>query len=282
MDFFTVVLLTGALNGQGEVQNIQKQVTQHQFNTLKSCQKLGSTLAARRSNEIFASMGQLKRRKYQSSQQNGRFVGYFCQTSNTSSTNTTTPIKHKKTGITLYSGYNFSGRWEILSQEDNYLADNSIGNNNLSSILIPKGCSATLYDQPHYRGQSMTLYQDTLDLSQTILGDNRTSSIKMHCGNSMPTPQFYSMKPKQKVEFYSDVDFKGRSQSFTENQAYLGGTTIDRNTIRSLKIDQNCEVTLYSKGNYQGRKSVFYQDKASLYGTVIGDNSADSFTFKCH
>ncbi len=282
MDFFTVVLITGTLSSQGQILNQTQQITKQVFNYPQECQKVGATLAARLSRKNFGSSGEVKRSGHKQSRLEGQFVGYFCQKSDhplTPSATSGKPNNPNKTPITLYTGTNFMGRNAILFQSNPDLAQTAVGNNAVSSILVPKGCHVTLYDQSHYQGSFVRLSDNQLNLSKTPLGDNRASSIKIEC---LPSKILTQGKPaKKQVTLFTGANFTGQSQHFTESQPFLGQTIIGRNTLSSIKMDAGCQVTVYSKGKYQGRKSTFYQDRNRLYGTTIDDDSADSFTMQC-
>lgn len=284
MNLFTVILLTGTLNGQGEVISIKKTPTNHHYAQLSDCKKYGAGMAASVAKKQFRSSGQMHR-KQQSKSAKGIFVGMFCKASTgpspVSPMGGKESVSNNKLGITIYDKVNYTGQRAMIYQSDRNLFDNLVKNRQASSVIIPKGCYAILYANPDFKGTSVTLYSNTANLGQTRLGDNKAMSVRMSCTNANTSTPTKPVSEKQAI-LYSKVNFKGNSAVFKQQHPNLKLTPVGRNKVSSLKVDDGCKLTLYSKGNYSGSQSVFYKDRANLYGTSIGDDRADSLKLTCH
>ncbi len=93
------------------------------------------------------------------------------------SSETTSPIS----GIVLFRKEKYKGKKEAFSASDPNLGDNSIGDDSVSSVLIPKNCKAVLYDYQNYKGKSAILRASRSNLKGTPLGNNAASSIQIFC-----------------------------------------------------------------------------------------------------
>lgn len=81
-------------------------------------------------------------------------------------------------GVTLYKDCGFRGS-SITLDEGRYNHDElGIGNDNLSSIEVPRGYKITIYQNENYGGKSKTYYNDVNCLTDDDMND-RTSSIRI-------------------------------------------------------------------------------------------------------
>ncbi|WP_435134486.1 hypothetical protein [Formosa sp. A9] len=81
-------------------------------------------------------------------------------------------------GVTLYKDCGFRGS-SVTLDEGRYNHDElGIGNDNLSSIEVPRGYKITIYQNENYGGKSKTYYNDVNCLTDDDMND-RTSSIRI-------------------------------------------------------------------------------------------------------
>lgn len=89
--------------------------------------------------------------------------------------------------VKLFQDVGFSGRQTRLQANESVsnLRYTSLGNDELSSIMIPRGCSVTLYRDKNYTGQSVTLSAVNNDLSvydlKTYNFADKASSVVTSC-----------------------------------------------------------------------------------------------------
>lgn len=83
--------------------------------------------------------------------------------------------------VTLYRDTEFRGTSIELDSDESYLGDTRIGNDELSSIRIPRGCAVILYEDANFRGSSLELNEDERELGRTRIGNDEASSIEVSC-----------------------------------------------------------------------------------------------------
>ncbi|MCP4657975.1 MAG: hypothetical protein GY856_21410 [bacterium] len=91
------------------------------------------------------------------------------------------PPMFEPRGVTLYDDSNFRGRSLTLDDDVADLGPTALGNDRVSSVKVPPGCTVTLYGDAHYRGRSATLDQDSADLGRTSVGNDAVSSVRVAC-----------------------------------------------------------------------------------------------------
>lgn len=84
-------------------------------------------------------------------------------------------------GVTLYEDSYFRGDSETFYEDWPELGGRQIGNDRVSSVRVPEGCTVTLYRDARYRGQSVVLHSDTAELGRTAVGNDSVSSLQVHC-----------------------------------------------------------------------------------------------------
>ncbi len=83
--------------------------------------------------------------------------------------------------VVLFSGEKYTGTREGFHESDPNLSDNPIGNNTVSSVMLPKDCKAKLYEHPQYKGKSVLIKRNTASLSGTAIGNDEAGSIEVFC-----------------------------------------------------------------------------------------------------
>ena len=84
--------------------------------------------------------------------------------------------------VVLYRNANFRGRAVALSGDVADLDYTTIGNNELSSIFVPRGCRATLYSRTGFRGRAIEVRGGGIaHLGDTAIGNDCVSSIAVRC-----------------------------------------------------------------------------------------------------
>jgi len=84
-------------------------------------------------------------------------------------------------GVTLYRDTNYHGKSVTLTRDESSLGDTRVGNDELSSIRIPRGCAVVIYKDTNFHGRSVELNHDQPELSRTSIGNDEASSIEVSC-----------------------------------------------------------------------------------------------------
>ncbi len=153
--------------------------------------------------------------------------------------------------VTIYQG-DFSGVSKNLVP-GNYRADElGIGNDELSSVKVPKGLRVTLYDQGSFDGRSLILTRDThTDFLSANGFNNATSSLVIDVAPvaaSLPSVTIY------------ENDFSGVSKNLTPGKYEVADIGIGNNTLSSIRIPRGLRATLYEYGGFEGRTLVTQKD----------------------
>lgn len=183
-------------------------------------------------------------------------------------------------GVTLYEDENFRGRREFFTQDDPRLADNRIGNDNVSSIKVDRGCRVTIYRDERYKGASDVIDEDWDTLYDTRVGNDEISSLEVRCaGRGGNTDGDYGFG--EGVTLYANSDFRGRSESFTNDVRDLRGSQIGNDQASSLRLARGCEAILYSDANFRGQSVSVDYDVPNLGETRVGNDQVSSLEVRC-
>ncbi|CAK4837812.1 unnamed protein product [Aphanomyces euteiches] len=129
--------------------------------------------------------------------------------------------------------------------------------NTLSSLNISAGYQITLFDQPNQRGNNIT-YGVDVPWPQIGGWNDRAQSIWVAPSSVVLT-------------VYTD-DYKGSVQSFGVGKYYLQGDLV--NSLSSLKLADNFQVTLYDQPNQGGNSMSFTTDLPfPAIGTLWNDKA---------
>ncbi len=148
---------------------------------------------------------------------------------------------YKRSGLSIASQKLGVGRYDMESLT-------TIGNDKLSSLMVPEGLKVTLYDDAGFTGESRVYYAD----KSLVLDDNRTSSIVV--------------EDARQATIYADADFTGASQSLAIGSYDVGALTIGNDKLSSLKVPEGLKVTLFEHAGFAGKSRVFTAD-TGLVGT---------------
>lgn len=175
--------------------------------------------------------------------------------------------------VTLFQHVGFEGASESFSSSDSDLRDNGIGNDAVSSLQVPQGCSVTLYQHINFEGDSENFTLGHADLrSNSTLGNDIASSIEVACAPVTPS-----------VSLFQHVNFEGTTESFSSDDPDLRDNEIGNDAVSSLKVPAGCEATLFQHINYEGVSETFTAgDVIDLRGNApIGNDIASSIKVSC-
>lgn len=84
-------------------------------------------------------------------------------------------------GVVLYRDAGYRGASQAFEGDVADLSGSTIGNDEASSIRVPRGCRVLLFRDAHYRGGAIELRDDVADLGRTRLGNDQVSSLRVDC-----------------------------------------------------------------------------------------------------
>ena len=123
-----------------------------------------------------------------------------------------------------------------------------IGNDQLSSIKVPKGFVVTLYGDANFTGKTMTVTQDTPYVGNEF--NDMTSSIKVEPISS----------DDKVVKIYVDANYQGKSQDLKAGNYNMNQLDIGNDQFSSIKVPKGFVVTLYGDANFTGKTMTVTQD----------------------
>ena len=196
----------------------------------------------------------------------------------------------QRRGVTLFTGADYSGDYEVFDRDDPGLYDNRIGDNRPRSVQVQPGCRVTLYDFPDYGGRSITLDSDNRDLLATRFGRAGVSSLRVECRTTTGTyPSYGQNNPpgggyqqqRRGVTLFRDDNYGGRSEKFYADRADLGRSSIGNDSVSSVQVDPGCTAILYRDDDYRGAATEIRFNQPSLKGTSVGNDGASSLVVDC-
>lgn len=160
----------------------------------------------------------------------------------------------------IYQG-DFSGTSNSLIA-GRYSSDQlRIGDNELSSIKIPKGFQVTLYDGDAFEGRSLVLTED-----------KRASYFAENNFNNITSSIVVEVIPM--VTLY-EGDYSGVASSLVPGKYSGREMGIGNDQLSSVRVPRGLQVTLFEDEAFEGRKLVLTQDSGT---DVINDNGFNNTT----
>jgi hypothetical protein len=84
-------------------------------------------------------------------------------------------------GVTLYRDAGYRGASQSFDGGVADLRGSSIGDDEASSVRVPRGCRVLLFSDADYRGTAIELRDDIPDLGRTRIGNDQVSSLRVDC-----------------------------------------------------------------------------------------------------
>lgn len=143
-----------------------------------------------------------------------------------------------------------------------------IENDQISSVIVPKGLQVTIYSDKNFAGKSLVLTQDATSeiLAKNGLHD-AISSLRVELQAAepekkvvqpQPTPvpqpvaEVKDDKPATMVTIYSG-DFAGTSMKLKPGSYKPGTFNVDDDDVSSIKVPKGYRVTLYDGDSFNGK-----------------------------
>jgi len=183
------------------------------------------------------------------------------------------PLVNTNDVIEVYADCGFKGRSARLPVGDynlTQLKQYGLGNNDISSVKVPKGMSVTVYENDFLRGDSASA-SDDVSCIDTGTFANRITSVSVSGGggesalNTTPTVQ----KIASGVTVYGDCNYKGKTAKLAEGEytnAQLNALGINNNSISSVQVADGYQVDLYINDFHRGSSGSLDTNNPCLVG----------------
>lgn len=182
-------------------------------------------------------------------------------------------------GITLYEDVDFRGTSDTIYRDVRDLDDTRIGEDQLSSIEIPPGCSVRLFTDDDFEGRSMTLDRDESNMRNTTVGNDNVESIQVDCENQGSSHASHGYGDG--VTLYQDKAFGGSSETIYRDIPDLDRTRVGAEELSSIRVPSGCTVWIYDDEDYRGRSYELRQDESDMRHSPIGNDEAESIEVEC-
>ena len=195
-------------------------------------------------------------------------------------------------GVTLHSDLDFSGRNQIITDDISDLRGHYVGNDTTTSVRVDPGCLARLYADANYQGSYLEVDRDISDLRGSSVGNDTVTSVRVHCdrnGGGWNSDADWNSggggwddgTTIDGVTLYRDLNFSGRSQSFTGDISDLRGSSIGSDAATSVRVSRGCRARLFADANYQGAYIETQRDISDLRGSPVGNDTVTSMQVRC-
>lgn len=189
-------------------------------------------------------------------------------------------------GVTLYQDADFRGTSVTFYEDERDLRRTRLGNDSVTSVRVDPGCRVKMFEHTNYQGTWTVISRDLDAVHGTELGSDQASSIMVRCSDDDDWgPEWSSdtgaTERRRGITLFEYTGFRGRSETFYEDQPDLRRSQLGSDTASSIEVDSGCEVELYEDAGYSGRRTVLSEDLDDLYDARVGDNSVSSLKIDC-
>lgn len=200
-------------------------------------------------------------------------TGFGEQTTDLFGTTTLAPKKPLASAeaLTVYADCGFAGRSAKLPAGDYNLAQLKkfgLGNNDISSVKMPKGMSITVYENDFLRGDSASASTDIKCIDTGSFANRITSVSVLGSGGST-----LAAAPAQKIAsgatVFTECAFKGTSAKLREGEytnAELNALGIDNNSISSVLIADGYQIDMFINDFHRGTSGMLNTNNPCLVG----------------
>ena len=189
-------------------------------------------------------------------------------------------------GVTLYRDLDFSGRSQTFSSDISDLRGSYVGNDTATSVRVDRGCRARLHADANFQGAHVEVEWDISDLRGSPVGNDTVTSMQVRCdGNESDWNsgggEWDGGNTTYGVSLYRDLDFSGRSQTFSSDISDLRGSDVGNDAVTSVRVDRGCRARLYADANFQGAHVEVDREISDLRGSSVGNDTVTSVQVRC-
>lgn len=168
---------------------------------------------------------------------------------------------HQPEGVTLFQHVHFSGRSETFYGDVASLRGTYLGNDQATSVAVPRGCQVTLFRDKECRGPSITVRRDVADLSKTWLGNDQVSSLSVSCDDR---PRGRRSRDDRRYDDRGRWDGDEGYPRYDDDRRYDDGPRDRGNRYGRNRGDIPRGVTVFEAGDFRGRRETFTYDDPDL------------------
>lgn len=179
-------------------------------------------------------------------------------------------------GVALFRDSNFRGDYEVVYGDVPSLKQTSVGNDELSSLELDRGCYARLFEHEEFRGRYLDVKDSIPDLRRTPIGNDRVSSLQVRCRPWRQTNRGWGG-----VTLYRDSNFRGASETFSRDIRRLHDTRVGNDSASSIEVDPGCTVVLFEHADFEGDYVELEYDVENLRQTPVGNDRVTSLRVDC-
>jgi hypothetical protein len=142
--------------------------------------------------------------------------------------------------VSFYEHINYKGwKKELIIGNYPWTPKDSIPNDQISSIKVPRGLYLTIYEHSNYRGRS-TGYLGPMEIPNLLRSNwnDKISSLKI---------------TEAPVFFYEHINYGGWKKELRPgNYPWIPKNSIPNDQISSIKVPKGLVLTVYEHANYKG------------------------------
>ena len=174
--------------------------------------------------------------------------------------------------ITIMKDGNYQGASQKLGPGIYHYSEfGAVGNDALSSIVVPPGMKAILYENENLIGLHKVVTSST-DFSRTYFND-MTSLIEVI--------DLTGETAEKKVTLFQDANYRGASQDLSVGQGVKGYTfsdfeTIGNDKLSSIYVREGIKVILYENANFTGKQKVITENTDLCRGSADFNDKASA------
>lgn len=186
-------------------------------------------------------------------------------------------------GLTLYQDPGFRGVSQTFTNDAGDLWNSRIGNDQATSVRISDECRARLYRDSNFSGNYVEIDEDIPDLRRSPIGDDSISSVQVRCERDQWGDEWGGGTDASTygVTLHRDLEFRGTSETFTDDVRDLRYSRIGNDQATSVSISWGCRARLYRDPDFRGAYLEIGSDVGDLRGTQVGDDAVSSLQIRC-
>lgn len=157
--------------------------------------------------------------------------------------------------VTLYSASEYRGlSLKVYEGSINMMSSTEIGNDRLSSMVVPQGYLVTLYEHFNFQGYAETFNSSVLNMPARLVNQVSSIVITRVNGSGWVGPEVNGQAGwnNKEVMIYSECYYKGASNLMLPTE-YPSMPANFHRRLSSIRIPSGYEVDLFSEQGFRGR-----------------------------
>ncbi|MCH9648718.1 MAG: hypothetical protein K0U98_10800 [Deltaproteobacteria bacterium] len=187
--------------------------------------------------------------------------------------------------VTLFEHPNYQGRSSVLTQDVTDLNGSRVGNDSVSALRIDCRNSSDRYGDNRYRDERSQdgrygdpRYRDERSSNDQYRDDRYREGTSR---NERYRDDRYDRGNRRGVTLFEHQDYRGRSETFFEEDRRLNDNELRHDSASSVRVDEGCRVILYEHPDFDGKATVLTEDVWDLRETRVGNDSVSSLEVRC-